>query len=193
MNKKDEEKFQVRRCQRYFYNHARLVNEIAKAAFGKTFPNHDQDKLLGRHLEDDDYYIIFAKRNLNFDKERDLSDSEKTEAERAVAHHVKINEHHPEYWDRSITEKNFDNENPKPVDCSKMPDSAIVEMACDWSAVAIKKNLSLYGFFEKNVGKGKRFEFSERQIKLIKECLDRIKNVIKEKDIHYPKIPYTVK
>lgn len=183
MTDEDYKKYQVERFQKYVKAHKKLVDRLGKETFGVSYPNHDNDKLVGN--SNDDYIIAYSKRNLQIDGERKLDKEEKDEVNNIVGIHVKLNSHHPEYWDSSIKETDFDNDNPPHVDASKMPERALKEMCCDWCAVAIKKNQPFFRWYNNNVGENKRYFFSDEQRTIIEDYLSKIEKVSKEKNIKY--------
>jgi hypothetical protein len=94
------------------------------------------------------------------------------EINRATLHHIKSNDHHPEYWNKE--EANVDpKDRDKSVTCldaTKMPPVAIAEMVADWQAMAeeLKKNTAREWF---NKTKDVRWHFTEEQVALIDKLL----------------------
>lgn len=94
------------------------------------------------------------------------------EINNATLHHIKGNDHHPEYWNKE--EANIDPNNRdksvKLMDASAMPNLAIAEMVADWVAMSeeLKTNTARQWFDKtKNV----RWKFSPEQEKLIDKLL----------------------
>ena len=86
--------------------------------------------------------------------------------------HIISEPHHPEYWDETFLTtpgkfniSNRDGLPEVPVDATKMPNESIIEMVCDWAAVAQERNSSLKDWADKTVSK--RWKFTESQVKLI--------------------------
>jgi hypothetical protein len=104
----------------------------------------------------------------------ELDDDDKISTRCATFVHTISEEHHPEYWDSSASYEtiNIDNRD-KPsgriVDSSKMPDERIIEMICDWAAVAEERGNSIKQWFDAN--NNKRWKFSGHQIKLINKLI----------------------
>ena len=75
----------------------------------------------------------------------------------ASKHHVTTNRHHPEYHD----------------DISDMTDIDIIEMVCDWAAMAIELGEgSARGWADKNVGS--RWKFTPEQTDLIYSTINKL-------------------
>ena len=91
----------------------------------------------------------------------------------ATEHHVKNNPHHPEFWSTQKGSFINTNDRDKPsvlVDASKMDDEAIIEMVCDWKAVSEEKQSNIRDWAKMNIGI--RWDFTDKQIKLINKCMD---------------------
>ena len=118
--------------------------------------------------------------------------ADRAKLKKLVGKHVKSQKHHPEYWDDSITARNFDDENPPQVNAHKMPKRYLLEMVCDWCAVALKLNKPLFNWYNKTcIGENARFLFTDNQKEYIIECISRVASKIKEENLHYPKVEYT--
>ena len=111
--------------------HIDLVNEFAES-IGYTFPHHDIDKL-GPLFKD---YSLSFKYDQGYDTTVGLTDDEMDRYNQATIKHITSNPHHPEYFlnrrdmERVVNEFTRDNP-PIGLDCSKMTESAIIEMCCD--------------------------------------------------------------
>ncbi len=82
-------------------------------------------------------------------------------------HHLKHNQHHPEYWDINLT-NNFEG---KVVRAEAMLPVHIIEMVCDWTAVAQEgfgKSAREWAYDNVNV----RWKFTPEQTNLIYSIID---------------------
>jgi len=167
--------------------HIALVERLGKLAFNEDYSNHDFDKCTANKKD----LAVYAIRNAYLNKECEPSEEELKEIGKLPGKHIKNNRHHPEYWDIEITERNWDDNNPTPCTPHKMPDRYIREMACDWSAVSLKKNAPIFAWFNKTcIGENKRFDFTERQLEYLKDCLKQVEKVIVKNNITYPGLKY---
>lgn len=145
-------------------NHIHLVQMFGQF-LGYDFSAHDHTKF----SEDlNDLYVLIDN---SYRTDAGITPVEYTEA-MAVASftHIKAEQHHPEYWDPSITQMNpnIDRDSPDvttPVDASKMTPMAIAEMCCDWCAMSYELNSDPLEWAEKNVGS--RWIFTTAQTFLI--------------------------
>lgn len=147
--------------------HIRTVNSIALRAFGKSFPDHDYDKV---DRDDEARVLMYGRRyTRNDDSELDplLQDY-------YIGQHVKMHEHHPEHWDDSIDIEDFHESRPPHVDCSRMTDKALTELVCDWSAVAVSFGSDLLSWYKRTVGDDKRFGFTKRQRRIILNGFEKV-------------------
>ena len=172
----------------YRANHVALVQRIGSVVFGIDISDHDKDKIEANGEE----LNLFSLRNSMLNGTYHPHKAERAKLKRLVGKHVKSQEHHPEYWDDSITARNFDDENPPQVNAHKMPKRYLLEMVCDWCAVALKLNKPLFNWYNKTcIGENARFLFTDNQKEYIIECISRVASKIKEENLHYPKIEYT--
>lgn len=151
------QKFKTRTQQ-----HIDRVNKYAKK-IDRSYPNHDSDKF----NELFDGYSLMSKENVT-DGEQKLIDD-------ATYKHVLNNEHHCEHWCNPEDIKGFSRKNPTPngcLDCSKMPESALEEMCCDWCAMSEEFNNTPFEWYEKN--KDTRWHFNEEQDKFILDTLHKL-------------------
>lgn len=172
----------------YRANHVALVQRIGSVVFGIDISDHDKDKIEA----DGEELNLFSLRNSMLNGTYHPHKADRAKLKRLVGKHVKSQKHHPEYWDDSITARNFDDENPPQVNAHKMPKRYLLEMVCDWCAVALKLNKPLFNWYNKTcIGKNARFLFTDNQKEYIIECISRVASKIKEENLHYPKIEYT--
>ena len=172
----------------YRANHVALVQRIGSVVFGIDISDHDKDKIEA----DGEELNLFALRNSMLNGTYHPHKADKAKLKKLVGKHVKSQKHHPEYWDDSITARNFDDENPPQVNAHKMPKRYLLEMVCDWCAVALKLNKPLFNWYNKTcIGENARFLFTDNQKEYIIECISRVASKIKEENLHYPKIEYT--
>lgn len=85
------------------------------------------------------------------------------EIDAATLHHIRNNEHHPEYWDKQDPA-------PKVIDATKMSDVYIAEMVADWLAMAEELDNSAKDWADKKVNV--RWNFTKEQKKLIYELIE---------------------
>ena len=181
-------KKEIDRFIEYRANHVALVQRIGKVVFDTDLSDHDNDKIEA----DGEELNLFALRNSMLNGTYHPHKADKAKLKKLVGKHVKSQKHHPEYWDDSITARNFDDNNPPQVNAHKMPKRYLLEMCCDWCAVALKLNKPLFNWYNKTcIGENARFLFTDNQKEYIIECISRVASKIKEENLHYPKIEYT--
>lgn len=174
----------------YRANHVALVQRIGKVVFDTDLSEHDKDKIEANGEE----LNLFALRNSMLNGTYHPHRMDKTKLNKLAGKHVKSQKHHPEYWDESITARNFNDENPPQVNAHKMPKRYILEMCCDWSACALYRNSPMFSWYNKTcTGEDARFLFTDNQKEYIIECISRIASKIKEENLHYPNVDYTAK
>lgn len=173
----------------YRANHVALVQRIGQVVFGKNFSDHDYDKITA----DGDRLNLYALRNAMINGTYHPHKEDKVLLNRLVGEHVKSQKHHPEYWDPSISAEDFDADNPPQVMATRMPDSALLEMCCDWAAVSLKRNQPLFKWINANALSDTRFVFSDRQKRLIVEATRKIIDAIRPEHLSYPGISYSAK
>ena len=172
----------------YRANHVALVQRIGSVVFGINISDHDKDKIEA----DGEELNLFSLRNSMLNGTYHPHKADRAKLKKLVGKHVKSQKHHPEYWDDSITARNFDDENPPQVNAHKMPKRYLLEMVCDWCAVALKLNKPLFNWYNKTcIGENARFLFTDNQKEYIIECISRVASKIKEENLHYPKVEYT--
>ena len=172
--------------------HIHSVRDNWKKLYGSKFEEHldgvfDRNNHILKHdvnkFEEPEYTpYIFISWKYKMDgegKEFDMTEGMKKASQDATTHHVFNNSHHPVYWDDSkkpednvINDKDRDKPTGEIVDATKMPNWAICEMLCDWSAVSKERNSSLKGWADMNVGGDKRWKFNEQQTKLIYDLVE---------------------
>ncbi len=167
-------------------NHINLVKEYGKRICDLNPRNnrelylklevHDLSKFNQPELEP---YIILTwdyyckDHNIAFN----ISNQIKNKLNKATEHHIKTNEHHPEYWSDQTESliNNNDRDSAKVkniIDVTKMPNIAIAEMVADWCATSKERGNSPEEWANKVINK--RWKFSNDQIKLIYELIDNI-------------------
>lgn len=174
----------------YRANHVALVQRIGKVVFNADLSEHDKDKIEANGEE----LNLFALRNSMLNGTYHPHRIDKNKLNKLTGKHVKSQKHHPEYWDDSITARNFDDENPPQVNAHKMPKKYLLEMCCDWSSCALYRNTPMFSWYNKTcTGEDARFLFTDNQKEYIIECISRIASKIKEENLHYPNVDYTAK
>ena len=152
----------------YRANHVALVRRLGRVLFDLDLTEHDKDKI---ECNADDLNL-YALRNAMQDGDYRPLKNDKVILNNLAGRHVKSQKHHPEYWDDAITVDSFNYEEPPVVNASKMPDRYLKELACDWSAVAIKLNKGIFQWFNKTcTGDNPRFKFTPRQKCIIIDSL----------------------
>ena len=119
-------------------------------------------------------HISWKYKLLDDGQTHKMSDDMIKQVDAATGRHVKTNKHHPEYWDTSSTPADTKRDKPstKIVDASKMPLTYIATMCADWLAMSDEKKTDPKKWADDNIGK--RWKFTDRQIKLIYRILDAI-------------------
>lgn len=147
--------------------HIALVNKYAKL-IGKSYPNHDSDKL--------DNLLYGYKYYSKPHKER--TTEEQKSLDDATLIHILTQEHHPEHW----TNDNLDGFTRKdytpngPIDSTNMPLEAITEMICDWFAVSEEKGTNTAREWFNMVNRT-RWKFSLDQEKFILNLISKIEQL----------------
>ena len=174
----------------YRANHIALVRRLGRVLFDLDLSEHDKDKI---ECDADDLNL-YALRNAMLDGGYRPLKNDKVILNNLVGRHVKSQKHHPEYWDDAITVDSFNYEEPPVVNASKMPDRYLVELVCDWSAVAIKLNKGIFQWFNKTcTGDNPRFKFTPRQKCIIIDSLLEVQKNIKKEKLYYPGKDYDAK
>ena len=93
----------------YRANHVALVQRIGKVVFDTDLSEHDKDKIEANGEE----LNLFALRNSMLNGTYHPHRIDKSKLNSLTGKHVKSQKHHPEYWDDSITARNFDDERNK--------------------------------------------------------------------------------
>ncbi len=114
-----------------------------------------------------------AYRQNFYPSERERTDEDMFE--KAWQHHYKNNDHHPEHY---VFNYAFLNGEIKQL-AKEMPDEAIAEMFCDWTAMSLNFKTSLKKWYDRAMKDGK-FVFNEKTL----EKVDRIMSKEWVKDIH---------
>lgn len=141
----------------HFYEIAKKSDDII------TYPEidfnircHDDDKLRP------DIMAIQARRMIedpNYDFHTDK------EVVQVMLDHVNYQPHHPQYWNPVNVTNPFN----EPVVCTSMPYTYLLEMACDWMAMAKEKHEGPFDWYNKTVGTA--FIFDEMQCKYLRKML----------------------
>ena len=152
-------------------NDSRLDNNLLEKE--KT---HDQSKFkdpeVGPYVFVDHSYHM-KDQGKKFDPPADI----KKQMQAATFHHIKINKHHPDFWNKDLELSNINNKDrdkppEKMVDATKMPLTYVASMISDWLAMSEEKGTDPYEWAEQNVNK--LWKFGPEQIKLIYDLLDKV-------------------
>ena len=174
----------------YRANHVALVRRIGRVLFDLDLSEHDKDKI---ECDVDDLNL-YALRNAMQDGGYRPLKNDKVVLNNLAGRHVKSQRHHPEYWDDAITVDSFNYDDPPTVDASRMPVEYLVEMVCDWCAVAIKLGKGIFQWFNTTcTGDLPRFRFTPAQRCIIILCLKRVQDTLKEEKLYYPGEIYKAK
>lgn len=134
----------------YLKSHVDRVVSFAKALFDTGFidgdlfdfirSNHDKSK-----LEEPEYTPYVRRKWLERGSNKDFYDDMGDDVKQAIYHHVTTNAHHPECW--SDDYQGFDTKDPCHVE--GMPEACVVEMVCDWSAMALERGNTARAWYDK--------------------------------------------
>ena len=142
---------------------------------------HDSDKL--HRIETVAAYAIRVY-NQHWEEGMDevhklkINDTGKQAIDEAWANHVETQPHHPEHWDNKWVLDSKDEEDKKPVDCSKMPIRYIVQLAGDWMSASLLRHKTASDWYKKTVGT--RFLFTDEQCKVLSELLSHEEELVQE-------------
>ena len=146
--------------------HNQMVNKYA-AKVGKSYPNHDREKLKKAFL--------YPYTNGYVKGEDNLSENDKTLYKNAQNKHYKESDHHCEHWGEV--------NNDRMVDVSgKMPDEALIEMCADWCAQSEKYGNTPFQWADENINK--LWKFDKHQIDLIYKTLHKMWDTSDNKPIN---------
>lgn len=162
--KKDNKEDYQKKFDERTHAHIDRVNKYAKK-INKEYPHHDEDK----------FNELYAGYSLMSKNKEDITKEEQAMIDDATFKHVINNEHHCEHWVDPKDIEGFSRNNPTPngcLDCSKMPESALEEMCCDWCAMSEEFNNTPFEWYEKN--KDVRWHFNEEQDKFILDTLHKL-------------------
>lgn len=141
-----------------------LISKEQCARIGRA---HDRTKF----LYPEDHAIIAWKYKCEGDGiPFNLSKNDEERVREATYRHVCSEKHHPEFWDNNITINsinltNRDRPGGEIVNASLMGEQFLIEMVCDWGAVASERGNKIIDWFRAN--DGKRWAFSQPQRELI--------------------------
>lgn len=155
-------------------NYAKIIEKFMPEFDSLSDQVKDHDKSKFEEPELTPYIHITWKYKKEADDEK-YNIPKEIDEKSATLHHVKNNEHHPEYYDENSTINSKDRDsNPKnTVDASDMPDNEIAEMIADWMAVSEERGGDIDEWMEKVIDK--RFKFTDHQKELISKIVDIIK------------------
>ena len=167
--------------------HVALVQKLGKAALDMNFSDHDSDKInaVGKSLE------LLALRNASKKSELRLSKEDENELRKVSAKHAKSQKHHAEYWDPSITIRNFKADDTNIIVAKHMPKRYIAEMACDWASCALYHNEPILAWYNKVIDDTLFLTKSQKEYLL--DCLQKIEKLIQKEDIQFPGKNYSCK
>lgn len=152
-----------------------ISKEIDVVLFKTALKEHDKSKY--SYPEHQPYILItwdYKCKDKGIDSK--LSESTHDVMNKATEHHVKTNEHHPEYWsDKEVGIINRGDRDKPPeemIDVTRMPSTYIAEMVADWMAMSEEKGTCPYEWAKKNIGV--RWKFSNSQKDFIYEILNTV-------------------
>lgn len=152
-------------------NHINLVKKYGEKV-GQDFTFHDIDKFYAAQMIP---YIIISW--MKVDKSFAITERQQQALNQATFRHVKGNAHHPEFWSdqqQVINQNNRDEAPLQAIECSAMPEYAIIEMCADWCAMSEELGNSPFDWFEKT--NQKRWKWTADQCRLINEYLNKMWN-----------------
>lgn len=169
---------------KYRANHVALVQKLGKVILDMNFSDHDADKIaaIGKDLE------LMSLRNASKKVNLFLSPEDENELRKISACHAKNNKHHAEFWDPSVTVRNFKADDTNIIHATKMPKRYIAEMACDWAACALYHNEPVLDWYN-NVVDNTLF-LTDGQKEYLLDCLDKIEKAVIKNNITFPGIEY---
>lgn len=137
--------------------------------------DHDLSKFTPIEFEP---YVLLTWRYKCADEGMELVFNAGTEKKirAATEHHVRSNDHHPEYYsprkDDLINEEDRDKPPEQIVDATKMPHNAIAELVADWCAMSEERGNTPREWADKNIGI--RWKFDRNQKDMIYGLIDAI-------------------
>lgn len=137
--------------------------------------DHDQSKFTPIEFEP---YVLLTWRYKCKDEGMELvfSDEIEDKIRAATEHHVRSNDHHPEYWapprESMINPKDRDKPPEEIVDATHMSHLAIAELVADWCAMSEERGNTPREWADKNVGI--RWKFDKPQRELIYGLIDSV-------------------
>ena len=159
-------------------NFAKLIDELfnLNGELIQKVIYHDRTKWIDPEFEP---YILITKRykwKNEYNKELNFPDEINRILFEATFHHIKNNDHHPEFWDPEVTYKSLNYKNrddipEKIVNATKMPDICIYEMCADWLAVSGENENTALEWAGKTINN--RWKFNSNQIDLIYKILNK--------------------
>jgi hypothetical protein len=137
-------------------------------------PVHDMSKF---HPPERDPYILITWQY----KCRDdgvhfaLPDEVRELMNKATRHHIRVNPHHPDYFDPRdnlplLNRKDRDKPPEQMVDATRMPVIYMAEMVADWCAMSEERGNTPMEWAKKNVNI--RWKFTDAQVKLIDKLIE---------------------
>ena len=131
---------------------------------------HDSDKL--HRIETIAAYAVRVY-NQHFDEgmgechELKINETGHNAINEAWANHIKTQPHHPEHWDKKyvLEDKDTDDDDRNPIDCSHMPIRYLIQLAGDWMSASLLRHKTASDWYKKTVGK--RFIFTEEQCEIL--------------------------
>lgn len=122
---------------------------------------HDADKLEPENLR---------RQALRFSETGEFTEKDKDDINQVVIEHIKSNPHHCEYWGAG-------DHRTVGMDCSKMEETYLYEMAADWAATSEEKGGNLVDWAEKHINT--RWKFDEWQVDILKDACTYLQDYIK--------------
>jgi hypothetical protein len=152
---------------------------------GDIDPPHDISKFFDEEEREPYIFITWGHNRKKKGIEWSPPDCMKKPMVDAMAHHIKTNKHHPEYWcplTTNLVNPDALYEMSQTIDATKMPVLYIGEMVADWFATASERGTNTAKFWaDKNVNK--RWMFTPEQTKIIYDLIDYIPKRERELEI----------
>ncbi len=139
--------------------------------------NHDESKY--KSPEYIPYvYTSWVYKTRSEGKDWEIPEELQTHCDNATWHHIKINKHHPEFWDNTLTVNpqgfGSDRDNPKAdiVDATTMPQIWLIAMAADWCACSEENDNTPFEWGKTHINK--RWKFTKKQVDFFYDCLKEL-------------------
>jgi len=178
-NEKEMINYFYKRTRKHIDRVGKYIDKIYKSDPKKYYlllarkKTHDQSKYTKEEIVPY-IYLTWKYHCDETGKKFDLDENTKRQIQVATYHHVKHNQHHPEFHDEnttleSINPKDRDEPPEKIVDGRGMTETDVAEMVADWCSMSEEKGGDPMDWARKNINK--RWLFDKNQIMQIYNLL----------------------